>query len=180
MQEESVDITMSAPGANERDLMASWLRANEVPVPPGLAGGAGGPGAGGVSGNAGSGPPPSVTRFNQLVKEWEDTKASTSLASFDPTEILRQVADLLEKVRFKKVTYKPFIFVTHMVLLMFQETDVYLSKDPDPFMDRHPSRVNPNCPFGQLLKTFFKKDQFVEALFNDYTRDNYWTRLGQV
>ena len=47
-------------------------------------------------------------------------------------------------------------------------------------MDRHPSRVNPNCPFGQLLKTFFKKDQFVEALFNDYTRDNYWSRLGQV
>ena len=90
---------MSAPGggggASERDLMASWLRANEVPVPPGLnAGGL----AGALSGNAGSGPPPSVTRFNQLVKEWEDIKASTSLASFDPTEILKQVANLLEKV----------------------------------------------------------------------------------
>ena len=61
-----------------------------------------------------------------------------------------------------------------------QETDIYLSKDPDPFMDRHPSRVNPDCPFGQLLKTFFKKESFVEALFQDYTRDNYWSRLGQV
>ena len=97
---------MSAPGggggASERDLMASWLRANEVPVPPGLnAGGL----AGALSGNTGSGPPPSVTRFNQLVKEWEDIKASTSLASFDPTEILKQVADLLEKVNMSQ----PFI-----------------------------------------------------------------------
>ena len=42
----------------------------------------------------------SVAKFNGLIKKWEDQKATTSLASFDPTEILKEIADILEKVRF--------------------------------------------------------------------------------
>jgi HIV-1 Vpr-binding protein len=37
--------------------------------------------------------------------------------NFDPTPILSEMAEFLEK-----------------------ESDVYISKDPDPFEDRHPSR----------------------------------------
>ena len=100
----------SGASDNERSAMASWLRANEVPLPPGLVSGAtasGGvaPGNGGLSIPPGGGSPANpavagpVTLFNQLIKKWEDTKASTTSASFDPTEILCQIADILEKVR---------------------------------------------------------------------------------
>ena len=53
-------------------------------------------------------------------------------------------------------------------------------KDPDPFEERHPSRIDSECPFGLILKTFFKKDSLVAEIFNNYLRDNYFTRLGQV
>ena len=53
-------------------------------------------------------------------------------------------------------------------------------KDPDPFEERHPSRIDSECPFGLILKTFFKKDSLVADIFNNYLRDNYFTRLGQV
>lgn len=110
-----------------------------------------------VSAGSGTDSKANVEAFTQAVKKWEEQKANTSLSAFDPTELLNDMADLLEK-----------------------ETDTYLSKDPDPFMDRHPSRIDPDCPFGQLLKAFFRKEALVEEVFNDYTRDNYWSRLGQV
>ena len=53
-------------------------------------------------------------------------------------------------------------------------------KDPDPFDERHPSRIDTNCPLGQILKIFFKKEPLVAEIFNNYLRDNYFTRLGQV
>ena len=64
-------------------------------------------------------------------------------------------------------------------MIEFQEHDVYLSKDPDPFEERHPSRINPECPFGQILKAFFKKEALVEEIFTHYLRDNHFSRLGQ-
>lgn len=51
--------------------------------------------------------------------------------------------------------------------------------DPDPFDDRHPSRIDSNCPLGHILKCFFKKEPLVAEIFNNYLRDNYFTRLGQ-
>ena len=53
-------------------------------------------------------------------------------------------------------------------------------KDPDPFEERHPSRIDPECPFGLILKTFFKKDPIMTEILTSYLRDNYFTRLGQV
>ena len=64
-------------------------------------------------------------------------------------------------------------------MIEFQEHDVYLSKDPDPFEERHPSRIDPECPFGQILKAFFKKEALVEEIFTHYLRDNHFSRLGQ-
>ena len=65
-------------------------------------------------------------------------------------------------------------------ILKFQANDFYLMKDPDPFDERHPSRIDGNCTFGQILKSFFKKESLVAEIFNNYMRDNYFTRLGQV
>lgn len=38
------------------------------------------------------------------------------------------------------------------------ETDNYLKMDPDPFDERHPSRADPDCQLGHILKILFKKD----------------------
>ena len=62
----------------------------------------------------------------------------------------------------------------------FKAQDRYLMKDPDPFEERHPSRIDSECPFGLILKTFFKKEPLVAEIFTNYLRENYFTRLGQV
>ena len=64
--------------------------------------------------------------------------------------------------------------------LDFQANDFYLMKDPDPFEERHPSRIDPECPFGMILKSFFKKDNLVSDIFSSYMKDNYFTQKGLV
>ena len=49
---------------------------------------------------------------------------------------------------------------------------------PDPFEDRHPSRVDPECQLGLCLKAYFKKESLVAEVFNNYLKENYWTRTG--
>lgn len=45
--------------------------------------------------------------------------------------------------------------------LFEEETDVYMRKDPDPFDERHPSRTDPDCELGRMLKLLFRKDHFM-------------------
>ena len=49
---------------------------------------------------------------------------------------------------------------------------------PDPFEERHPSRVDSDCQFGLILKAYFKKDSLVQEVLNNYMKDNYFTRAG--
>ena len=74
------------------------------------------------------------------------------------------------------------------------ETENYLKMDPDPFDERHPSRTDPDCKLGQILKALFRKDNFMNKvlkslvarrnnnsffqLVNDYLRDTYYSRTG--
>lgn len=51
-----------------------------------------------------------------------------------------------------------------------------MRKDPDPFDERHPSRTDPECELGRMLKLLFRKDHFMTRLVNDYLRDNFFTR----
>lgn len=44
------------------------------------------------------------------------------------------------------------------------ESKNYLKKDPDPFDDRHPSRVDPTCVLGQLYKVLFRKDTLMNSV----------------
>ncbi|XP_040569927.1 DDB1- and CUL4-associated factor 1 isoform X2 [Lepeophtheirus salmonis] len=96
----------------------------------------------------------SLTEFQNIIKTWEESRTSTS---FDPTDVLTKLSELLEK-----------------------EHEHYAASDPDPFEDRHPHRVDPECQLGQLLKHFFKKESLVQDLFNNYLKDNYWIQLGQT
>lgn len=58
------------------------------------------------------------------------------------------------------------------------ETENYQKMDPDPFDERHPSRTDPDCKLGQILKALFRKDNLMNKLVNDYLRDTYYSRLG--
>lgn len=63
-----------------------------------------------------------------------------------------------------------------MAEIIEEEIEIYIRRDPDPFDERHPSRTDPNCEIGRLLKTLFRKDNFMIRLVNDYLRENFFTR----
>merc|ERR1719228_1777860 len=94
----------------------------------------------------------SLNLLQDLIKEWDTDHTENN---YDPTNILHRMADILEK-----------------------ETNVYMASDPDPFEERHPSRVDPDCQLGLLLKAYFKKESLVSEVFNNYLKENYWTRMG--
>lgn len=151
--------------------------AGGAPASAGAASSSGGSGAASVN----------VQNFQQLLKKWDEGKANTPV--YDPTEVLSEMADILEKVKLEWRELSTSLasellsgccchFRRRSRFADLQETDTYLSKDPDPFEERHPSRVNPDCPFGLILKAFFKKESFVRDVFDNYLRENYFTRNG--
>lgn len=71
-----------------------------------------------------------------------------------------------------------FIFseIIRLSEIFEEETEIYMNKDPDPFDERHPSRTDPDCELGRMLKHLFRRDHFMTRLVNDYLRDNFFTR----
>jgi len=98
------------------------------------------------------GEPLSLNLFQDLIKEWDTDHVQNG---YNPTDIIHKMADILEK-----------------------ETNVYMASDPDPFEERHPSRVDPDCQLGLILKAYFKKESLVQEVFNQYMKENYFTRAG--
>ena len=90
--------------------------------------------------------------LQDLLHRWEDNITENS---FDPAPIFHQMCDILEK-----------------------ETNVYIASDPDPFEERHPSRVDQSCQLGIHLKSLFKKEELVKILFDKYMRENHFVRQG--
>lgn len=72
------------------------------------------------------------------------------------------------------------IFLFRIAEILEEETANYMRKDPDPFDERHPSRHDPDCELGRMLKLLFRKDSFMTRLVNDYLRDNYFTNMQNV
>ncbi|KAJ6646016.1 Protein mahjong, partial [Pseudolycoriella hygida] len=72
--------------------------------------------------------------------------------------------------------FDPHLIITRLAEIFEEETEVYMRKDPDPFDERHPSRTDPDCELGRMLKLLFRKDHFMTRLVNDYLRDNFFTR----
>ncbi|XP_034942278.1 protein mahjong isoform X3 [Chelonus insularis] len=93
-----------------------------------------------------------TTDVVQILRQWEDEHTSSS---YDPIPTLQRLAEIIEV-----------------------ETENYLKMDPDPFDERHPSRTDPECNFGHILKVLFRKDNFMTKLINDYLRDTYYSRSG--
>lgn len=76
-----------------------------------------------------------VTDVVQILRQWEEDHVSPS---YDPIPTLQRLAEIIEV-----------------------ETENYLKMDPDPFDERHPSRTDPECNFGHILKVLFRKDNFM-------------------
>ncbi|KAL3283033.1 hypothetical protein HHI36_006192 [Cryptolaemus montrouzieri] len=93
-----------------------------------------------------------MIEVTNLIKAWED---ESSQPNYDPLPTLTRLAEIVEV-----------------------EAENYQKMDPDPFDERHPSRTDPECKLGQVLKALFKKDNFMTKLVNDYLRDSYYNRLG--
>ncbi|XP_069696548.1 DDB1- and CUL4-associated factor 1 isoform X2 [Periplaneta americana] len=97
--------------------------------------------------------PSSVAQdVNTILRHWEEEHQSPN---YDPAPTLTRLAEIIEA-----------------------ETENYMKMDPDPFDERHPSRADPDCALGHILKILFRKDNFMNKLVNDYLRDNYWSRSG--
>ncbi|XP_075228537.1 lisH and WD40 domain-containing protein mahjong isoform X6 [Lycorma delicatula] len=86
-----------------------------------------------------------------IFRQWEEEHQT---ANYDPVPVLTRLAELIEA-----------------------QAENYMKMDPDPFDERHPSRADPTCALGQMLKILFRKDNFMNKLVNDYLRDNYWSRM---
>ncbi|KAK7868719.1 hypothetical protein R5R35_008241 [Gryllus longicercus] len=93
-----------------------------------------------------------VTDVMVILRQWEEEH---SQFNYDPVPTLTRLAEIIEA-----------------------ETENYMKMDPDPFDERHPSRADPDCALGHILKVLFRKDNFMNKLVNDYLRDNYWARTG--
>uniref|UniRef100_A0A182J9K7 Uncharacterized protein n=1 Tax=Anopheles atroparvus TaxID=41427 RepID=A0A182J9K7_ANOAO len=96
---------------------------------------------------------PEVLSGNDLSRIFQLWEEKHSITGFDPEPIVARLAELFEN-----------------------ETEAYKMKDPDPFDERHPSRTDPNCELGRMLKALFRKDHFMTRLVNDYMQDNFFTR----
>ncbi|XP_066157890.1 protein mahjong isoform X2 [Euwallacea fornicatus] len=91
-----------------------------------------------------------VTEASGLIKTWDEQH---SQPDYNAVPVLTRLAEILEV-----------------------ETENYLKMDPDPFDERHPSRTDPDCKLGQILKIIFRKDNFMSKLLNDYMRDTFYSR----
>lgn len=94
-----------------------------------------------------------AAEVTSLLRTWEESSANNP--DYDPVPLLITLAERIEA-----------------------ETESYFKGDPDPFDERHPSRADPNCALGHILKVLFKKDNFMNKLVHDYIRATYYTRLG--
>lgn len=80
-----------------------------------------------------------VTDFVQILRQWEEEHSSPT---YDPIPVLQRLADIIEL-----------------------EIENYMKMDPDPFDERHPSRTDPECNFGHILKVLFRKDNFMTKVY---------------
>lgn len=62
--------------------------------------------------------------------------------------------------------YFTLFFFKRLSELFEEETETYMQKDLDPFDERHPSRLDPDCQLGRMLKLLFRKDNFMTRVRN--------------
>lgn len=87
-----------------------------------------------------------LAETTQLVDQWDEEHNTAA----DMVSVLTRLAEIVE-----------------------QETETYYKADHDPFDDRHPSRTDPSCTLGHVLKVILKNDSLMTHLTSTYfnTRD---------
>ncbi|XP_022098805.1 DDB1- and CUL4-associated factor 1-like isoform X2 [Acanthaster planci] len=81
----------------------------------------------------------------------------------------KEFATLLERWgKERGSTASSLAILTRMCEIVEKETDNYIKLDQDPFDDRHPARVDPDCDLGHLLTVLFNKDDFMNQLVTDH------------
>lgn len=129
-----------------------------------------------------------MTEVTTLIRNWEDEHGEPN---YDPIQTLTRY-DAITNLTLSHDQYVRLAEICEV------ETENYLKMDPDPFDERHPSRTDPDCKLGQILKALFRKDNFMNKvrpftiiknnntyricfqLVNDYLRDSYYSRTGVV
>lgn len=96
--------------------------------------------------------------------------------------VINEISTLLRswEEEHSQPNYDPIATLTGMAEIIEVETENYLKMDPDPFDERHPSRADPDCKLGQILKIIFRKDNFMSKLLNDYLRDTFYSRSNII
>ncbi|XP_025420180.1 protein mahjong isoform X4 [Sipha flava] len=92
----------------------------------------------------------SVNELNNLLRSWDEESTN--------------------------VGYNPIPTLTRLCEIFELESKNYIKKDPDPFDDRHPSRIDPTCALGQMYKILFRKDELMTTLVTDYLKDGQLQR----
>nr|XP_018897865.1 PREDICTED: protein mahjong isoform X2 [Bemisia tabaci] len=94
----------------------------------------------------------------------------------------KEVVDILRQWEEEHASpnYDPIPTLTKLAVMIEIEAENYQKMDPDPFDERHPSRVYPNCALGHMLKVLFRKDIFMTKLVMDYLRENYYSRQNII
>lgn len=105
-----------------------------------------------------------MTQSQYLPGKCEELKNMTYLlpAHLIPHENFSPVFIPLGSWLFFCVFFFKFFF--RLAELFEQETENYLKMDPDPFDERHPSRADPDCALGHMLKVIFRKDAFMNKV----------------
>lgn len=57
--------------------------------------------------------------------------------------------------------------------LIEEQTEIYYNKNPDPFDERHPSKTDPQCELGPVLKILFKRENFMTRVSRQYTYQEF-------
>ncbi|KAL3315773.1 hypothetical protein Ciccas_005590 [Cichlidogyrus casuarinus] len=83
-----------------------------------------------------------VDRLDDLLLAWDEEKSSPD---YDPTPTLIMIADLIE-----------------------EEYNNFLSKNPDPFDDRHPDKIDPDGAFGHMLRAIGDHALLMDSLSYEY------------
>ncbi|XP_038069223.1 DDB1- and CUL4-associated factor 1-like [Patiria miniata] len=80
----------------------------------------------------------------------------------------KEFATLLERWGKERGSTASLAILTRMCEIVEKETDNYIKLDQDPFDDRHPARVDPDCNLGHLMTVLFNKDDFMNQLVTDH------------
>ncbi|KAG8191779.1 hypothetical protein JTE90_026814 [Oedothorax gibbosus] len=84
---------------------------------------------------------------------------------------VEQVSKILEEWDRENISDETIInCLSRLADLFEEETEAFLKKDPDPFDDRHPSRLLPDCTLGHMLKTVFKNERIVDEMVKVYSQ----------